>query len=155
MPSEPDSGPTTISRPSCSTSFRAARTAESGDASVDWITSSMTLPAALPPKAASAVFAPRTPSSPSTVYVPSSVAITESGVSLPVAGFSSVGTPAIVNSKLVASLSNLTVWVFLVTAGSAQISYDVSSGPGPAKLSATATLTFAGNFCAASRTDPL
>ena len=31
---------------------------------------------------------------------PSSVAITASGVNLPVAGFSSVGTPAIVNSNV-------------------------------------------------------
>lgn len=52
---------------------------------------------------------------------PSSVAITASGVSLPVAGFSSVGTPAIVNSKVVASLSSLTVCVLRSTAGSAQI----------------------------------
>ena len=53
----------------------------------------------------------------------SSVAITERGVSLPVAGFSSVGTPAMVISNRVESASTLISCVLRVITGSAQISY--------------------------------
>src|SRR5271154_6797862 len=73
-PSSPDSGPIRIETPSCSTSLRAALTALSGEASDDPLITSIFLPPAVYPASLNAISDPRTPSWPSTVNAPSSVA---------------------------------------------------------------------------------
>ena len=69
-------GPTMIDTLSCSTSFLAARSAESGLALVEVNSRSTSLPNSLPPACLYATWARRTPSSPSVVSAPSSVAMT-------------------------------------------------------------------------------
>src|SRR5271169_5085020 len=73
-PSSPDSGPIRMATPSCSTSLRASLTALSGEASDDPLITSIFLPPAVYPASLNASSAPRTPSWPSTVNAPSSVA---------------------------------------------------------------------------------
>ena len=79
--------------------------------------------------------------------------ITDSAVIRPVRGFSD-GTFSIVIVRSATSDTIAIVCVFLVTAGSAQISTSVRSGPGPASDSAAATFRFAGKSRAASRAVP-
>src|SRR4051812_24848417 len=83
-----------------------------------------------------------------------SAAITDSATFLPVFGFSD-GMFSIDSVKRELSESTSMVWQFRVTAGSAQMSIMVRSGPMPASESAAATLTLAGNPAAASRAVPL
>src|SRR5689334_10314873 len=71
-------------------------------------------------------------------------ASTDSGVSFPVRGLSSLGTFSIVMVKRAAAASTRIVCVLRVTFGSAQISTRVRTGPMPASASAAATLTLAG-----------
>ncbi|MNY76185.1 hypothetical protein D3C86_2156880 [compost metagenome] len=66
----------TICTLSCSTSLRAARSAESGLASVAAMMNSISLPAILLFACLAASCRPRTPSSPPEVSAPESVAIT-------------------------------------------------------------------------------
>ena len=79
-----------------------------------------------------------------------SAAMTDSAVIRPVLGLSD-GIFSIENEKRAESESTSMEWQFRVTAGSAQISIVVRSGPMPASESAAATLTFSGNPAAASR----
>src|SRR5579871_5155570 len=96
-----------------------------------------------------------------TPYVPTrngawslrSVAITDNATMRPVLGFSD-GTFSIVNENRAASASTSMKGQFLTTAGSAQMSIVVRSGPMPARDSAAATLTFSGKPAAASRAVP-
>src|SRR6202158_1125745 len=83
-----------------------------------------------------------------------SAAITDSAVMRPVLGFSE-GMFSIDIMKQAESDSTLIWWQFRATAGSAQISIEVRSGPIPASDSAATTLTSAGNAAAASRAEPL
>ena len=83
-----------------------------------------------------------------------SAAITESATFLPVFGFSE-GMFSIVIENVAESDSTSMMWQLRVTAGSAQMSIVVRSGPMPASDSAAATLTFAGKPAAASRAVPL
>ena len=71
----------------------------------------------------------------------------------PVRGFSD-GTFSIVMEKRAVSASTSMRWVLRSSAGSAQISSRVWSGPMPARLSAAATLTLAGKPRAPSRAVP-
>src|SRR5581483_3237235 len=81
-------------------------------------------------------------------------ATTESGVSFPVRGFSRLGTFSISRARRTASPSTSMRCMLRLTAGSAQISIVVRSGPMPAIASAAATLTLAGKPRAASRAVP-
>src|SRR5215510_735011 len=82
-----------------------------------------------------------------------SAARTESAVIRPVLGFSD-GIFSIDRVNRAESLSTSMVWQLRSTAGSAQISTVVRSGPIPASDRAAATLTLAGNPAAASRAVP-
>ena len=79
----------------------------------------------------------------------------DSAVILPVFGLASLGTFSMVMVSRAAAASTRMVWVLRVTAGSAQISTMVRSGPMPASARAAATFTLAGKPWAASKALPL
>src|SRR5262249_61701190 len=83
-----------------------------------------------------------------------SAAITDSAVIRPVLGFSD-GMFSIASEKRAESASTSMLWQLRATAGSAQISIVVRSGPIPASESAATTLTFSRKPAAASRAVPL
>src|SRR6185312_4504370 len=84
---------------------------------------------------------------------PRSAANVESATILPVRGLAD-GTPSIDIENRATSDSTSMRCVLRVSAGSAQISSRVFSGPIPARLNAAATLTLAGKPRAPSRAEP-